>query len=87
MPIERLLWRKLPLRIDISAATTDPELTLIFLKIMVYFLLHLYSFAIAGIAQLVEQRIRNAQVGGSIPLSGIRDFRVQPGHLGDTLYH
>jgi hypothetical protein len=24
----------------------------------------------AGIAQLVEQRIRNAKVGGSIPLSG-----------------
>jgi hypothetical protein len=25
---------------------------------------------LAGIAQLVEQRIRNAWVGGSIPLSG-----------------
>ena len=27
-------------------------------------------FAIAGIAQLAEQRIRNAWVGGSNPLSG-----------------
>ncbi len=28
------------------------------------------AFNVAGIAQLVEQRIRNAWVGGSIPLSG-----------------
>ncbi len=26
----------------------------------------------AGVAQLVEQRIRNAKVGGSIPLSGTK---------------
>ena len=63
-------------KLKASVATTDPELTLIFLKIMVYCLLHLYSFAIAGVAQLVEQRIRNAQVGGSIPLSGTRDSKV-----------
>ena len=34
---------------------------------------------IAGIAQLVEQRIRNAKVVGSIPISGtniIKDLRV-----------
>lgn len=28
------------------------------------------DFVDAGVAQLVEQRIRNAKVGGSIPLTG-----------------
>ena len=32
----------------------------------------------AGIAQLVEQRIRNAWVGGSIPLSGTNRFLYTP---------
>ena len=27
---------------------------------------------VAGVAQLVEQRIRNAKVGGSIPLTGTK---------------
>ncbi len=29
---------------------------------------------VAGVAQLVEQRIRNAKVGGSIPLTGTMIF-------------
>ena len=32
----------------------------------------------AGVAQLVEQRIRNAKVGGSIPLSGTNKFNGLP---------
>ena len=31
---------------------------------------------VAGVAQLVEQRIRNAKVGGSIPLTGTMFFLV-----------
>ena len=31
-----------------------------------------YNAKLAGIAQLVEQRIRNAKVGGSTPLSGTK---------------
>ncbi len=31
----------------------------------------------AGIAQLVEQRIRNAKVGGSSPLSGTKFFKIR----------
>jgi hypothetical protein len=34
--------------------------------------LGLHKKHVAGIAQLVEQRIRNAKVGGSIPLSGTK---------------
>ena len=30
----------------------------------------LYHYGIAGVAQLVEQRIRNAKVEGSIPFTG-----------------
>lgn len=30
----------------------------------------------AGIAQLVEQRIRNAKVGGSTPLTGTQEMRL-----------
>jgi len=33
---------------------------------------------IAGIAQLVEQRIRNAKVVGSIPISGTRIYFMIP---------
>jgi hypothetical protein len=36
----------------------------------------------AGIAQTVEQRIRNAKVGGSIPLSGTIDSREKPSPQG-----
>ena len=32
----------------------------------------------AGVAQSVEQRIRNAKVGGSIPFSGIVRFDKKP---------
>ena len=32
----------------------------------------------AGVAQLVEQRIRNAKVGGSIPFSGTRLDKERP---------
>ena len=33
-----------------------------------------HASAQAGVAQLVEQRIRNAKVGGSTPLSGTIPF-------------
>jgi hypothetical protein len=38
----------------------------------------------AGIAQLVEQRIRNAKVGGSTPLAGTNENKhlAQPIRLG-----
>jgi hypothetical protein len=41
----------------------------------------------AGIAQTVEQRIRNAKVGGSIPLSGTSRFKqkAQSSRLGFLL--
>ena len=35
----------------------------------------------AGIAQLVEQRIRNAKVGGSTPLAGTRILMQEQGFI------
>jgi hypothetical protein len=40
-----------------------------------YFSPYNSAFPVAGIAQTVEQRIRNAKVGGSIPLSGTNRFK------------
>ena len=37
---------------------------------LVYLILYANGRKVAEIAQLVEQRIRNAKVGGSIPLFG-----------------
>jgi hypothetical protein len=34
-----------------------------------------FTFAVAGVAQLVEQRIRNAKVEGSTPFTGTTAFK------------
>ena len=39
------------------------------------------SFSKAGVAQLVEQRTRNAKVGGSTPLPGTIFTTGQGGHM------
>ena len=45
-----------------------------------------HASAQAGVAQLVEQRIRNAKVGGSTPLSGTIFFSMTIKALYVTVY-
>ena len=45
-----------------------------------------HASAQAGVAQLVEQRIRNAKVGGSTPLSGTIPFFMLLSELGLTVF-
>ena len=53
------------------------------------------NFLVAGVAQLVEQRIRNAKVGGSIPLTGTIfnnllteiDLNFQSNHGVEVFYY
>jgi hypothetical protein len=44
------------------------------------------SVARGQVAQLVEQRIENPRVGGSIPPLATIQIRVLSGHIADVLY-